>query len=264
MKFTRGESFADSHLNNTTVDWYSSDSKKAFNKRLEETPDDENLLYYKKNPIKYELNNYGFRTPVDFTQGLTGNLFLGCSHTFGIGHYLKNVWSWKVNKAIGGNFLNLSVPGTGIATSTRLLYYFKDILKPKNIFLHSPHSNRFEMYNARGGWTTFNPASEFWNETGLSHYYRKLLMSEDNQKMHRMVHFNMIKTMAKDIGADLYCLPPIGMFSAVEPLPIPNKARDYHLPVVNHNVLAERYLMAYKEKTPPHEFRQDFQIKNIL
>ena len=40
--------------------------------------------------IEYKLNNEGFRTPDDFNSMDEGNIFLGCSHTFGVGLPIEN------------------------------------------------------------------------------------------------------------------------------------------------------------------------------
>ena len=106
---------------NNSYYWIPSDDKDRFFNQLKITPEDPNLLYYKNNPIEYKFNNCGFRTPDDFNTIDEGNIFLGCSHTFGIGHHLENTWSYKLNQIIGGKFWNLSIGGTGVMTAYRLL-----------------------------------------------------------------------------------------------------------------------------------------------
>jgi len=275
MKFTRGESFAGSVLKNVTVDWYSSDSEKAFNKRLEETPDDENLLYYKKNPIKYKLNNYGFRTPVDFTQGLTGNLFLGCSHTFGVGHYLENVWSWKVNEAIGGNFLNLSVPGSGISTASRLMHAFKTMLKPKNIFLHHPHPYRYEFFNpVSERWTTISHLQPLpWHDESVvslmeNKYVKNIVVSPDTAKKQYISNYYWIKGIAQELGANFYCVPSVEYNKIPKNNSTPERARDEHRPVSYHNYVASLFLdqvkNGYKSNIPDYMFHVKWETKRNL
>ena len=90
MNLTNELHIGDQYPKNTIVEWIPSDTEEAFLERLEKDPTNASLLHYLENPITYELNNYGFRTPVYFTEGIEGNVFLGCSHTMGIGHYLEN------------------------------------------------------------------------------------------------------------------------------------------------------------------------------
>ena len=114
---------------NSIVNYTTPDNEELFKENLAKYPDNKELLHYRDNPIKYALNDYGFRTPDNFDNAEEeGNVFLGCSHTFGIGHYLENTWSWRLNQKIGGKFWNLSAPGTGIGTAARLLGEFKNKL----------------------------------------------------------------------------------------------------------------------------------------
>ena len=100
------EMFEDSHYRSSiyrssqTVDWCPSDSSFNFKESCKKYSNNESLEYYKENPIEYSFNNYGFRTPDNFNDTDEGNIFLGESNTFGIGHHLENVWSYKLNKHI--------------------------------------------------------------------------------------------------------------------------------------------------------------------
>ena len=132
---------------NETISWVPADSENLFLHNLKGDSHRKDLLSYKKNPIQYKFNNYGFRSPIDFSKGMNGNVFLGCSYTFGIGHYLENTWGWMVNEKIGGNFFNFGIGGAGIGTAARLLYAYKDELKYDNVFLHIPHPYRYEYYH---------------------------------------------------------------------------------------------------------------------
>ena len=106
--------------------WFGTDFKELFEKNYKKYPNDESLKYYQENPIEYISNNYGFRTTDDFNDTDEGNVFLGCSFTFGLGLHLEDTWAYKVNKTIGGKFWNLSLPGCGMDESFRYLYEFKD------------------------------------------------------------------------------------------------------------------------------------------
>jgi hypothetical protein len=128
-----------------TLDWYPMDSEQRFKENFTNHPTNKSLLTYKKNPIQYKLNEYGFRSD-SFDTEKPGNVFLGCSHTFGIGNYMENTWSHKVNKKVGGKFFNLASPGKGIMTSLRLLRYWSSKLNIKNIFHYQPIYPRYEFY----------------------------------------------------------------------------------------------------------------------
>jgi len=131
---------------NSTLDWYPMDTKKLFNENLKKEPNNKTLLYYLDNPIEYRINDAGFRTDSSFNTDKAGNVFLGCSHTLGIGNHLEDVWSYKLNKLVGGEFFNLGAPGRGISTSLRLLRYWSTKLNIKNIFHYQPVYHRYEFY----------------------------------------------------------------------------------------------------------------------
>ena len=128
---------------NITLDWIPMDTEELFITNLEKN---KKLNEYKLNPIKYKLNNFGFRTPNDFNEYDTGNVFLGCSHTMGIGHHLENTWSYKLSQEIGEKFWNISIGGSGVMTHYRLLLYYIKMLKFKNVFHFIPYYGRYEFF----------------------------------------------------------------------------------------------------------------------
>ena len=133
---------------NQTTKFFPIDTENLqYENSIRKYPNSKTTKYYQENPIEYSFNNYGFRTPDNFNHDDDGNIFLGCSHTIGIGHHLENTWSYKLNKFMGGKFWNLSQGGTGVDTAFRLLYGFKDYLNGKNIFHYAPifHSYRYEF-----------------------------------------------------------------------------------------------------------------------
>lgn len=133
---------------NTTLMWIGGDSEYKFKNNLIKYPENLSLLYYKENPIKYKMNNYGYRTPYDFKKGDSVNVYLGCSHTVGVGHHLENTWVYKLHNKLNKEFecVNLSQGGRGIENQFRQLYYWKDFFKIKNIFHLQPLYNREELF----------------------------------------------------------------------------------------------------------------------
>jgi hypothetical protein len=201
---------------NESWNWTLFDNKENFNKNLS----NKSLKYYKENPIEYSFNNYGFRTPDDFPdterihpqrwseRQAYGNVFLGCSHTMGVGHHLENTWSYKLNKHIGGKFWNLSQGGCGIQTDYRLILAWKDTLKIKNIFHYTVPWPRFEFFNGK-------------EVIGLNHqrhnvrwkykqfrwdFYLDVLSGEEYCNYNQMVYINAIKGLSHDIGCNYYYL----------------------------------------------------------
>jgi hypothetical protein len=239
------------YIGGTLKGWIPTDSKSNFLNRLEKDPTNPSLLYYLKNPITYKLNNYGFRTPVDFVDGVEGNLFLGCSHTFGIGHYLENTWSWKLNEYVGGKFLNAAVGGKGIGTGFRLFYQLKGIIKPKNVFLYFPHPYRFEFFDGYiKAWKSVSIHSD------LTSVNKDIILEKNNMEMYYYLHFNAIKNLCTELNIPLYAINNENIFSTWHET-FPDCARDTHLPPSDHINIFERFKQAYDNKEEPHSKPSD-------
>lgn len=240
---------------NSTINYTNADDKELFTSNLKEHPNNEELLHYRDNPIEYALNDYGFRTPDNFDDAeVEGNVFLGCSHTFGIGHYLEKTWSWRLNQKIGGKFWNLSAPGTGIGTAARLLWQFKDKLKVKNIFLYTPFCYRYEIYEAkRGIWICISPANVFHHYVPVSDDVRFMLGQEENMKLNWQTNLAAIKHYAHELGAKLYSVENIDFYTKNKDN-FPEIARDMTHPGVSYQDLVyKKFLEAYENDLPLHE-----------
>ena len=189
-----------------SLSWTPVDSELIFKKNLKKYPDNKTLKYYLKNPIKYKFNNYGFRTPDDFNDTDEGNVFLGDSNTMGVGHHLKNVWAYKINKDIGGKFWNLGQGGCGNQTDYRLLYGWKDTLKIKNIFHYSINHPRFEFFH-NGELVHLSPYETLIQKNIPSErFYVEILSDDEYVNFIQDTYINAIKGLAKDIGCNYYYL----------------------------------------------------------
>ena len=237
---------------NSIVNYTTPDNEELFKENLAKYPDNKELLHYRDNPIKYGLNDYGFRTPDNFDNAEEeGNVFLGCSHTFGIGHYLENTWSWRLNQKIGGKFWNLSAPGTGIGTAARLLGEFKNKLKIKNIFLYTPFCYRYEVYEAKKGvWINISPANVFHHYIEVSDEVRFILGQEENMRLNWRTNLAAIKYYAHEVGAKLFSIENIDFYVNNNDN-FPEIARDILHPGVSYQDLVyDKFLDAYKNNLP--------------
>ena len=247
MKITHRFNHYTAHEANKTLKWVPNDLEELFKERLKNEPTNPSLNYYLKNPISYKLNNYGFRSPVDYVEGIEGNVFLGCSHTFGIGHHLENTWSWKLNEYVGGNFINLSVGGTGIGTGFRLLYGMKDIVKPKNVFLFYPHVYRYEYFDQR---------YQTWANVCITQLYKietrnkKFLLEQNNAEMFYYLHYTAIKNLCYELDIPLYNVTEFNKFweDPDENSPLPLCARDDHPNPKFHVNVFEKFKQIYDNK----------------
>ena len=255
---------------NKIIDWCPSDLKDLFKKNCKKYSNNNSLTYYKENPIKYKFNNYGFRTNDEFNDTDEGNIFLGCSNTIGIGHHLKNTWSYKLNKQVGGKFWNLGIGGTGIDTAFRLLYGFKDFLKTKNIFhcVFNFHKFRYEIFEDSKNIVNvkaYDPAYQlapiqiyksFFNEpllvvSKVLSYYSKsfitnILLNENFTKFNYNKNILAIESLAKQMNCNYYRINA----STIDGISLPIEkgkdiieARDLvHLNTYQHNLIYENFL----------------------
>lgn len=239
---------------NETLSWIPSDTEELFDENLKNFPNDVNLNYYLKNPISYKLNEFGFRTPDSFDNKGVGNVFLGCSHTFGIGHHLENVWSYKLNKKIGGNFWNLSVGGTGIITHFRLLYGFYKSLNIKNIFHFAPIYGRYEFFIDDVPTSLQTNRSEFFQSKFGDSY--DIFLSNEQMAFTQESYHRAIKSLAYEIGCKYYYISSnkydIQNVKDNRPKNFPYlKARDLiHFNTNIQNELYEDFLNLYRKENP--------------
>jgi len=190
------------HRKPNTIDlWHTADTQELFKQNLEKYPDSIHLQNYLKNPITYSYNNYGFRTPDDFNLEGDGNVFLGCSHTFGIGHYLEDTWSYKLSKKIDGKNYNISEPGSGIMTQYRYLNYFKDKIKFKNVFHYLPNEDwgRYEIIND-------DMFMGIFPDEYKSSYLVDVLYNDKFIHMVNYVYIDAIRYMLNEMGCNYYLL----------------------------------------------------------
>lgn len=128
--------------------WTGSDRKTLFESNLKKFPNDPDLLWYKENPIKYEMNNYGYRTPYNFKRGDEVTIYLGCSHTMGVGQPFEDTWAYRLHQQLndGTELVNLSQGGVGIEDQFRQLYTWRGFFKIRNIFHFQPIYARGEYF----------------------------------------------------------------------------------------------------------------------
>ena len=228
---------------NRILKWFPMDSEELFNNNLKKEPKNKSLLYYLDNPITYKLNEYGFRAD-SFETKKPGNVFLGCSHTFGIGHHLEDTWSYKVNKEVGGRFFNLGSPGTGIQTSLRLLQYWSTKLNIKNIFHYQPIYHRYEFYtdNSKQYNSIHHIIINELEYDGITDI-DKCLVSEYNILQLYKVHILAIEAIAKSLGINYHIYSPYE--SDFKNLAGSNdiQARDLaHYEIQKHNLICEKFI----------------------
>lgn len=235
-----------------SLDWLPCDTKERFDDNLKTSPTDKNLLYYLDNPIKYNLNSKGFRTPDEFSIEDEGNVFLGCSHTVGIGLPLEKVWSYKVSQRIGGLFWNLGIGGTGPMTHFRVLLGFHKQMKIKNIFHFAPKYGRYEfLVNGEPEPIQLNHGNDWFKYFGKS-IDGTFLDYRQQSYFHHLCYYG-IKGLAEEIGAKYHCISDLKYDSLNNPktyIDKPNvlRARDLvHFDEEIHQTICDDFLNLHEK-----------------
>ena len=207
--------------------------------------------YYTKNPISYNLNSYQFRSD-EFSLDEIGNVFLGCSDTFGVGQSLKHTWPYILSKVAfpDDKIYNLGVPGSGSDTAFRILNHLKHKIKIKNIFHWLPKRHRYEFYL---GNDMNNPKNDIFikNNGNLSNWVSgyvqvgpnndsiKSLVSEDYIKNGLSTNTMLALTDLKNILAIKSIANELGINYYVSNFDIDNNQHDINITSNVYNYLKE-------------------------
>lgn len=224
---------------NQTLNWFPSDTEEIWLYHLYEkkdkTPYQEKILdYYKKHPVSYRLNNFGYRTDYDFVEGDTVNVFLGCSWTFGIGVNFEDTWVYKVNEDYNLPIVNLGIGGSSINTAYRQLYYFKDYFKIKNIFHFQPKYCRFEyFYNKKVRQFIIDDDPRKGHPVFSEEYLTNVIMNDATIKYNYQVHLDAIQNVANSINCNYY---------NIDEVKVVDYGRDLgHFGPKTHSLLASKF-----------------------
>lgn len=128
-----------------TLEWLTSDLESLYQENLitnYATLEENGWIDYE--PFYYKFNSLGFRSD-EFKEN--GIMFLGCSHTCGIGMPFDKIWPTLMSNELGLPQCNFGQGGMGSDTAFRLCYGFIDKVKPKVIVYLQPAGPRFELIN---------------------------------------------------------------------------------------------------------------------
>lgn len=128
---------------NTTQKFYGGDEYENFQKNLDKMPND---WYYRTADISYKYNSLGHRckeiSDIDFNNYI---LFIGCSHTEGIGLEIEKSYPYLVSQALGMDYYNLGIAASGIDVLeyNLLTWHYKFQKLPKLVVIQWPDPSRF-------------------------------------------------------------------------------------------------------------------------
>ena len=169
---------------NQSLDWLTSDTKELYEKNLVEQIELLNQFNWVDKSFTYKFNSHGFRCD-EFTTDPT-IMFLGCSHTCGIGLPVETIWPELVAKHLNMRCANLGIGGSSNDTAFRLCHHWIDVIQPKIVIFLQPLKNRLELVNH----TESNNLSILWSDKSSDrfHNFLKDWSIDDNNS-----HLNSLK-----------------------------------------------------------------------
>jgi len=176
---------------NQTTEWFGADCQEQFLQNLNKQKQKQLLQTYGwiDKSVSYTFNSKGFRCE-EFTVEPT-IMFLGCSHTFGLGIPYESTWPYLVAEKFGLKNANLGWPGVSNDTTFRLAYYYIPIIKPNIVILLSPSESRLELIKHDIDSVNFLPSNQTpavikHEHVHYSNFYQDWLSSNTNLLMNKL------------------------------------------------------------------------------
>lgn len=173
---------------NQTIEWFAADSQEQFAQNLEKQKHLLRINGWLDNSVSYTFNSNGFRCE-EFTEDPTA-MFLGCSHTFGLGIPYESTWPYIVAKKLRLKNTNLGYPGTSNDTAFRLAYHYIPIIKPKIVIFLSPSESRLELVKNDIDSVNLLPSNQtpplIKHNRFISNFYQNWLSSDTNLIMNKI------------------------------------------------------------------------------
>lgn len=231
--------------------WLGTDNPKRWEETKKNFIDHPDVKYWENNPIHYHFNNHNFRTPDDFNYDDEGIIFLGCSHTSGIGLHWEQVWAHHVCTHYNKKAWNMAVGGMGIHTAYRNFVMFTQgakRLKAKKVLVYNPHFYRMEFFSDRERtWVpvTVNTLTDMVGMGSQAHgIFVDLLYSEKTAFWTLRSHLDAIKLICNSLDMEMYVdttMPVYKIDEAKEPGP--HHARDFaHCTPLQHEYIAKKFI----------------------
>ena len=171
-----------SELADQTFDWYPMDSKERYEENLKNKLYELQKFNWVDSTFTYKFNSHGFRCE-EFTAE-PSVMFLGCSHTCGIGLPLENTWTYLVSKQLNLNMINLGLGGSGPDTAFRLANHYIPQLKQKIVIYLQSYKERFSLLTK----DKVHQFSPIFYPKEFEKFYFEWISYEENIILHELKH----------------------------------------------------------------------------
>lgn len=181
---------------NKEIFWLPTDTKERYDQNIRENYNLLDQFGWIDKTISYQFNSLGFRSE-EFSSS-DNAVFLGCSHTVGVGLPIENTWPYYVSQALGLKCYNLGIGGGSLDLAFRLSYYLLKDLRPKIVFLLCPGRFRIELFEG-DDLISFLPANPTAHKN-LSYFYKCYLGNDYNHLMNQQKNILAIQHLCNDLG----------------------------------------------------------------
>ena len=210
-----------------------------YQKNLIEKPDQLKQFGWIDRTFTYRHNSQGFRSAEFETSGPSA-MFLGCSHTLGVGLPVEATFSHIVSTSLNVKNFNLGVSGGSNDTAFRLAHYYIPQLKPTIVVFLSTERTRFELFDEDNiqHVLSFNNRNNSFKHIrdDVKGFYRHWLMASTNIDMHYTKNIMAVKQLCLDNNAKFY-------HREFLTFPMVDKARDLaHYGVESNSIVAKEIL----------------------
>jgi hypothetical protein len=237
--FSINESFI-GYVNNQRYQPFSgSDTVELFAKNLKNKPND---WYYRTAKINYTRNDVGHRCKnIDEINLENYILFVGCSHTEGIGLELEKSYPYRTSQNLDCDYYNLAIGGSGIDVAIHnLTIWFNKIQKrPKHLIFQIPSLHRF--------CSTLSPATDV-PAVGMYNIHSKnknvsdfILTGEAFNYWNSLYELSIVKVKSLGVPYTEILIEPNHdlTYNQIELVAL-DEARDGHYGIESHTTLAEK------------------------
>lgn len=235
--------YGHTEVKNQSLKWFPMDTEKLYLQNLSKFNGENN---WKDVDISYDFNSYGFRCD-EFTSD-NNIVFLGCSHTLGVGLPLENTFAYNVSKSLNLKMCNLGKGGGALDTCFRLAYYWLNILQPKIVVCQMPEETRLELRDNLSNVENV----DLWRIESLLHYTHRFYKRHwvrfpEQYILHQHKNLLAIKSLCQQLNIKLVVLDQNILTS------ITSRDRDYardlaHFGCKTHEKLANIVLGKINEQ----------------
>lgn len=190
------------HYANKTLDWLPMDTEELFNENLKKRKSELQTYGWIDHKFIYKFNSEGFRSD-EFSEE-QGIVFLGCSHTMGIGIPYENTWPYLVSKSFNKKCYNLSIGGSSNDTAFRLAHHYLPLLNSKTVVFLSTYSHRLELIRQqREILQFFGPGT---SPIKNCKFYDTWLSNDTNMEANKLKNILAINMICTNLGIKFICV----------------------------------------------------------